>query len=482
MREDQRSPVTLPQRVWVAIAAVVAAASCSVITGDDGVVDATAALPTSTQGDVATTSESSRAGTDGTEGTDGELDIPLTTESPRSSTPTTPTTDRPAVAEIPEPVTTPPPDAGAWGETVVLVESFWVDEFADFAGSGSFEPLDRDRIVAVTDNTRDLPDCDFARITLRDIEQNAFAAACQEGQMILWDDDDLFADLFSQFGATGPAVVLAHEMAHAAQFQAGFMNNTTLILEQQADCLAGAYARWASDRSIAPFDTAAGLDAAVGATVSFRDNPGSSPADPQAHGSGFDRVRAFQDGFDRGVGYCAQYPDLSLPITEFPFSTLDEARSGGNLPFADLIELVNPYLDSVFATLTDQWQPTQLSVSELDGWRNAHRSIGDNATGTAMALLYAKRYQIFTGIESEGEGALLQQACLAGGAFAPLVFFDEELSPTNLSLSPGDMDEAVLTMIRIVETNQDRLDEGFLFEAVAALRTGFTQGFDACLF
>ena len=62
----------------------------------------------------------------------------------------------------------------------------------------------------------------------------------------------------------------------------------------------------------------------------------------------------------------------------------------------------------------------------------------------------------------------------------PLVFFDERISPDNLSLSPGDMDEAVLTMIRIVETNQDRLGDGFLFEAVAALRTGFTEGFDSC--
>ncbi|MCB0990517.1 MAG: hypothetical protein KDB16_06045 [Acidimicrobiales bacterium] len=466
-----------PNPLVGALAIVAAlAASCSAVTGGDGVVDARAGLPTTTA--PQTTETSPGAGRDGATPTSSDdLDIPLTTQDRPT---TTESTDQAPPADVPEPVTTPPPSAGAWGEVVVLIESFWDENFTQFAGSGSFEPLDRDRIVAVSDQTRDLPACDLANISARDVEDNAFAAVCPEGQLVVWDDDDLFAELFDQYGVTGPTVVLAHEMGHAAQFQAGFINNPTLILEQQADCVAGAYAAWAAERSIAPFDTAAGLDAAVGATVSFRDHPGSSAADSQAHGSGFDRVRAFQDGFDRGVGYCAQYPELSLPITEFPFSTFEEAQSGGNLPFNDLISLVSPYLNSVYADLNDDWQAMELSAGDLDGWRNAHRSIGDNATGTAMGLMFAKRHQVLNNLPSEGEGALLQQACLTGAAFAPLVFFDERISPDNLSLSPGDMDEAVLTMIRIVETNQDRLGDGFLFEAVAALRTGFTEGFDSC--
>ncbi|MCP3937608.1 MAG: hypothetical protein GY708_19820 [Actinomycetia bacterium] len=459
---------TWPTRGLTALlATTLVLASCGV---DDGVVDAAVGLPTST-------SDSPSPG-DTTDDT-AELDIPLDTAPGRTET--TVDTDTSGTAVIPTAVTSVPESAGAWGEVIVLIESFWDENFAAFAGSGTFTPLDRDRIVAVEDATTDLPDCDFAQIGTVDVEDNALAAACSEGQLIVWDDDDLFAELFQDFGTTGPTVVLAHEMGHAVQYQAGALRNSTLVVEQQADCLAGAYAAWATDRRISPFDSAAALDSAVGATVSFRDHPGASAAASDAHGSGFDRVRAFQDGFDRGVGYCGQYGDIGLPITEFPFQDQEDADTGGNLDFEALIDLVNPYFDALFATRHNEWPGMTISEEQLDGWRNAHAQIGDNATGTAMALMFAKRLQILEGAQSEGEGALLQQACLAGAAFAPLIFEDAELTPlAGLSLSPGDMDEAVLTMIRIVETNQDRLDDGFLFEAVAALRTGFTQGFDSC--
>ena len=40
-----------------------------------------------------------------------------------------------------------------------------------------------------------------------------------------------------------------------------------------------------------------------------RDTPGTSNIDPNAHGSGFDRVSAFQDGFDDGPAKCKDYRD-----------------------------------------------------------------------------------------------------------------------------------------------------------------------------
>ncbi len=273
--------------------------SCST---DDGIVDATVGLPSSTS---ETTSPDDTNGSGGdTSDDNAELDIPLDTTPERTDT--TIDVDASGTPRIPDPVTSVPDDAGAWGEVIVLIESFWNESFTAFAGSGSFTPLDRDRIVAITDGATRLPDCDFVRIGTADVEDNAFSAACPEGQLIVWDDDDLFAELFDDYGATGPAVVLAHEMGHAVQFQAGALRNSALVVEQQADCLAGAYAAWAADRRITPFDSAAALDSAVGATVSFRDHPGASAAASDAHGSGFDRVRAFQDGFDRGVEYCAR--------------------------------------------------------------------------------------------------------------------------------------------------------------------------------
>ena len=39
----------------------------------------------------------------------------------------------------------------------------------------------------------------------------------------------------------------------------------------------------------------------------LRDAPGQSAADPSAHGSAFDRIGAFQDGFESGAEQCATY-------------------------------------------------------------------------------------------------------------------------------------------------------------------------------
>ena len=400
------------------------------------------------------------------------------TDAPAPTTATTTTEPIPELLPIPDPVTEPPDNAGDWGDVVVSVESFWNEVFADFAGSGSYDPLDRTRIVAVSDGDRSIPDCGGSDITARSVEDNAFAVTCREGQLILWDEDDLFDDLEQEYGATGPTVVIAHEFGHVIQAQSGVLRRTaSVIVEQQADCLSGAFAAWANDRGIAPFDEPAALDAAVGATVSFRDRPGSSANSGRAHGSGFDRVRAFQDGFDRGVEFCAGYPDTPPPITEILFGS-DEIATGGNLPFADLVDLVVPYMNDFFAAEIPGWEALNPTVDELSDWIPEHRRVGDNATGTRLALLFAEQAQGLLGIENSFDGALLQQACIAGGAFSPL-FFPLENSPEALRLSAGDLDESVITLSRLVEDDSS-LEPGFLFELIAALRVGFTDGISVC--
>ena len=121
------------------------------------------------------------------------------------------------------------------------------------------------------------------------------------------------------------------------------------------------------------------------------------------------------------------------------------------------------------------FEPTTV---ELTRWRAEHERVGDNATGTRLAMLFAIEAQEILGLETDTVGALLQQACVAGGVFQPL-FFQLENSPTDLSLSAGDLDEAVITLSRLVESSTD-LEPGFLFELVAALRVGFTEGIEVC--
>ncbi len=75
--------------------------------------------------------------------------------------------------------------------------------------------------------------------------------------------------------------------------------------------------------------TAADLDTALAGVLDLRDTPGTSNIDPNAHGSGFDRVSAFQDGFDNGPGKCKDYRDDEPMVLELPFSTEPRTRRAG---------------------------------------------------------------------------------------------------------------------------------------------------------
>ena len=50
------------------------------------------------------------------------------------------------------------------------------------------------------------------------------------------------------------------------------------------------------------------LDEATLAVFSARDLPGTDFTDPAAHGTGFERTRAFADGYESGAGACYPAP------------------------------------------------------------------------------------------------------------------------------------------------------------------------------
>lgn len=78
--------------------------------------------------------------------------------------------------------------------------------------------------------------------------------------------------------------------------------------ELQADCFAGAWAKHAQYDKV--FDVTSGdLDGALAGILDVRDTPGKERFDRDAHGSGFDRVGAFQDGYDNGLAKCKEYRD-----------------------------------------------------------------------------------------------------------------------------------------------------------------------------
>ena len=148
----------------------------------------------------------------------------------------------------------------------------------------------------------------------------------------------------------------------------------TINKELQADCFAGGWTRAQSDGAgsfkLAPGD----LESSLAALLQFRDVPGTAADDPSAHGSAFDRVNAFQEGFESGPERCAEYFDTPPVVVELPFGSDQEQSSGGNVAAADVIPLAIGLLNDFYS----QVEPAYTPLAEDFGGRVRQREAGDD--------------------------------------------------------------------------------------------------------
>ncbi len=140
--------------------------------------------------------------------------------------------------------------------------------------------------------------------------QNAFY--CPAGDFIAWDETGLLIPYYIGAGDFAAAFVLAHEFGHALQVRLPRQEQVGVLRELQADCFAGAWAREVQRRRLLE---AGDLDEATFAVFSGRDLPGTSYRDPAAHGSGFERTRAFSDGYQGDPRRCYPAPASDWLIT-----------------------------------------------------------------------------------------------------------------------------------------------------------------------
>jgi uncharacterized protein len=143
------------------------------------------------------------------------------------------------------------------------------------------------------------PDCGGQATPAR----NAFY--CPAGDFIGWDEPGLLIPYYVQAGDFAAAFVLAHEFGHAMQARLPEQEELTILSELQADCFAGAWSRSVQEAGVLE---AGDLDEATLAVFTARDVPGTEFTDPGAHGTGFERTRAFTDGYDEGAGACYPAP------------------------------------------------------------------------------------------------------------------------------------------------------------------------------
>lgn len=410
------------------------------------------------------------------------------------------------------PVTVPSGDIETDPDAVVELaladlEAYWADLLPELYGTG-FEPL-RGGYVPYGP-AGPLPICGPEALDYDQIAENALY--CPAEDVIAWDRVELIPDLQQRFGSLTVGLVMAHEFAHAVQNRGG-VEGATVTLELQADCFAGAWVADVEDR-IATFTTAGGvLDQAVAGLLELRDTLGVPGYDAMAHGSGFDRVSAFQDGYEDGPTTCVAYEDDPPTVVAIPFGSYDDQVSGGNLPLRLLFEPLVLDLESFFADLFDgagrSWEPIESielfdptegpvrcgddevsgralelaafhcaadNTHHLDrvGLIPALEEIGDFAFGGELARLYAFAAQEQLGLRTGDARADGLHADCVTGVYAAAEFAGV-IPDQQLQLSPGDLDEIIIAFLAFGDVG-----EASAFERTASFRTGFVEGFAGC--
>jgi predicted metalloprotease len=356
--------------------------------------------------------------------------------------------------------------------------------------------------------------CGGQRLTYTDVRGNAFYCGGPQDDYIAYDDASLLPQLNEQFGSLTPSVVLAHEMGHAVQARAG-VDAPSVVRELQADCFAGAWVAFAQHSSRDPVSVAASaLDSSVRALPALRDQPGTAATNAQAHGLAFDRVNAYQTGYESGASRCARFPQGDVVVTELPFQTVEDAQSGGNLPYPQTVQFAVESLDGYWPAALPglgagtEWQdpdPTPVGDRSLpdcpgdDGYDPAavaaycassntvawsdptlaqvQDALGDVGAASALSLAWARSGQVQAGIPDSGVAAQLQQVC-ATGAWLSSVGSD---SSAEVELSPGDIDEGLFAALSPLAPGQSEEVEGSSFERADAYRKGLLGGLERCV-
>jgi predicted metalloprotease len=402
------------------------------------------------------------------------------------------------------------------------VETYWDTEFPDVYGGASFEPV---REFFAYGHLTDTPPCTTPPPDYDEIAANAFF--CNGADIIAWDTDELIPDLQRRFGDFTLGIVMAHEYGHALQERVGF-TGPTIAFEQQADCFAGAWAQWVRQGNAENFEIRLeDLDSSLAGFLELRDTPNTSLLDPGAHGTAFDRVSAFQDGFFNGADKCAEYEEGNLPavpLEEFQEGFLESEEDAPYEQVEDFtVDDLDNFWTAVFDQLGEDWVSPEarpldpsggdlpdcggdrLDSDDIEGealycatddyvaWDEAdlmpqlYADIGDFAMATVIGTQYSQAALDKLDDEATGLDEALRADCLTGAWVASAVLQDRGPASQNslgneFVLTPGDLDEVITSYLTEGDafTQLDTVlgEPGTAFVRLAAMRRGFTTSLD----
>jgi predicted metalloprotease len=413
------------------------------------------------------------------------------------------------------------------------IQDFWESEMPAVYGI-PYERLPNSDIHAYTAKTNMKSITECARATNRtyeDFKGNAFF--CRLDGTVNYDNGALFPRLYKKFGtAFTLALVLSHEWGHVIQAQTGTQFPVTVLSEQQADCFAGAWVASVEAGGSPQLDLEPGdLDRALAGLLELRDPPGNDPTEKGAHGSGFDRVNAFQQGVQGGVARCAQFTENPPSVVELPFQSAQDVIQGGNLPFREVLPVTQQDLDLYWEQFTFGGSPYQ-SVSDVISYnpkdrkslpecpslslaprdykdsvfycededfvaydrdliRGVYNEIGDFGVALLIGNAWASAMQSRLGVTGESKEVGLQADCFTG-AWVGSVPVDQEGTvqargrpgerEAAFALSPGDLDEVVQAFLIFADpTEATEAARGTAFERMEAFRLGFFQDWETCI-
>lgn len=398
------------------------------------------------------------------------------------------------------------------------VQQFWKESFRDLYGQ-AWKDIAGGEYPYGPGNPP--PSCGGkGKASYEEVAQNAFY--CPPGDFVAWDGVNLTNKLLEQFGPFTLGIVVAHELGHAAQARAGILDKgyPTFLTEQQADCFAGAWTGWVARGSSSVFELKlSDLDSALGGFLQIRDPVGTdSINDPQAHGSAFQRINAFEDGLSQGAQTCKGYENGDFTFVPETFTDQADVQSGGNLPLSQLepavVDNLNGFWSTVFTQIQETW--TNPTVNPFDPTRGiqcgSDAASGDDAVGVALycpdddtiswdeaqlmpavwdqigdfanaviiANLFSTRVQYLAGRPTDTLDASLERDCLTGVWTGTAT--SNQTTATDLTLSPGDLDEAVASFLQFSDQGA-AIDEGSgttgsAFQRLDSFRYGFTTSYN----
>jgi predicted metalloprotease len=533
----------------VAAAALVLAAATACATDQD--VSSIAAQPSPTN-PVESTLPSPNGAQGTTDNTEPETSQPEATEPPSSAPATTPSSTEPEnslppisepelFADIPigdvvnvdasKPVREYDPFVAV---AMSDIERWWADTFPKVYGK-PFEPLSGGVWAGYPERQTDLPGCGEDRTSYQDL--NLYVAFyCQFDDFLMYDDgsQSLLAPLASQFGPAVMGIVLAHEFGHAIQSRIGALDQflATIYTEQQADCFAGAWAGQAY-RGESPLLRLGDADVRAGliAMLEVRDPVGTDQFVEGGHGSAFDRVGAFQEGFDNGAQRCSELLDNPLPLMPNQFQSQADFEREGNASYDcsddpsstctpapefladDLNDFWRTALGSGFPALTETARDSIDGFSCSDGVRLAqdvllcpsqnavvydepdvldlYRKFGDFTLGYFYGIAWAERAQELNGSTLQGEPRALLDDCYTGAWVRDITpdatghttregDRDGDGTDDTVASSPGDLDEAIRMAILFGDEGANVNHVGSPIEKIESFRAGVLGGIAAC--